>query len=144
MEGVVIVGIVPVDRAGRDKAFLVGGSGIGQRLDRRLAYLRVVEMQFAVFGDDVLSAIGDQEIIEYVIRIVAVSRCVQTETINIARALAAQFLLHVLKKVVVGIPSFWNVFDLIAGLLYQRLPDMVRQRRSGVGDAVKTAFLGDV
>ena len=63
VEGVVVVEIVPVGRPRRHKAFLVGGRRIGQHLDRRFAHLRVVEVQSAVLGDDVLTAIGDQEIV---------------------------------------------------------------------------------
>src|SRR5437667_2955405 len=144
MKGIVVVGIVPVDRARRHKSFLVGDGGIGQRLDRRLAYLWIVEMQFAVFGDDVLAAIGDQEIVENVIRIVSVGGHVETEAIDIAHALGAQLLLHFLEEIVVGIPSLWNVLNLIAGLLDQRPPDVVRQRRGNIGRAVKAALFLDV
>jgi hypothetical protein len=42
VEGIVVVGVVPVDRPRRHKAFLVGGGRIGQRLDHRLTHLRVV------------------------------------------------------------------------------------------------------
>ena len=63
MEGVVVIGVVPIDRPRRHKAFLVGRRRISQHLDRRFAHLRVVEVQLAVLGDDVLTAIGDQEIV---------------------------------------------------------------------------------
>jgi len=46
VEGVIVVGVVPVDCPRRHKAFLVGGGRIGQRLDRRLAHLWIVEVQF--------------------------------------------------------------------------------------------------
>jgi hypothetical protein len=64
VEGIVVVGVVSVDRARRHKALFVGGDRIGQRLDRRLTHLRVIEVQFAVLGDDVLAATGDYEIVE--------------------------------------------------------------------------------
>ncbi len=71
VKGVVVVGIVPVDRPRRHKALLIGGGGVGQRIERRLAHLRVVEMQFAVIGDDVLPTIGDQERVEQRVAIIA-------------------------------------------------------------------------
>ena len=69
MKGVV-VGVVPVDRPRRYEAFLVGGGRISHRLYRRLLDVRIVDMQFAVLGDDVFPSIGDQEVIEQRVRIV--------------------------------------------------------------------------
>jgi hypothetical protein len=98
VKGVVVVGVVPIDRTGRHEAFLVGRGRIGQRLDRRLAHLRIVEVQFPVLGDDVLTSIGNQEIIECAVGINAVGRNLETKPIDVARPLFAQSLLYSLKK----------------------------------------------
>src|SRR5712691_10829643 len=61
MEGVVVVGVVPVDHARRHIAFFKGGGECLDRLDRRLANLRVLGVQFTVGRDQALAAIGHQE-----------------------------------------------------------------------------------
>jgi hypothetical protein len=50
VKGVVVIGIVSVDRTRRHKAFLVGSRRVDQRLDRRLFHSQVVEVQPAVVG----------------------------------------------------------------------------------------------
>src|SRR3984893_11673784 len=117
---------------------------MGQRLDPRLAYFGIVEVQFPIFGNDVLAAIGDQEIVEQVVRIVPVGGHLEAEAVDIAHALGAQFLLHILKEIVVGVPSLRDVLDLIAGLFNQWPPYVVRQRRGNIGRAVKAASFFDV
>ena len=54
MKGVVIVGVVPVDRARRHIAFLIGGGRIGQRLDRRFAHFGSSRCSLPSSRDDVL------------------------------------------------------------------------------------------
>src|SRR3954462_15171403 len=84
-------------------------------------------MGMAFRVDQVAAAIGRQHIIEETIRVVAVCRHLEADPINptIAATLFAEFLLHILKEVVIRIPSFGNVLHLIASLLYQRTPDVV-------------------
>jgi hypothetical protein len=63
MERIVVVGIVPVDRARRDVALLVQLDHFLQRLDHPFLDLRVLGMQLAVGSDDIQPAISDQEIL---------------------------------------------------------------------------------
>src|SRR5215213_9422552 len=84
-------------------------------------------MRTAVRVDQIAAAIGRQHIIEETIRVVAVCRHLEADPVNltIAAALFAEFLLHILEEVVIRIPSFGDVLHLIAGLLYQRTPDVI-------------------
>ena len=143
MKRIVVVGVVPVDRARRDKTFLVGGRRIVQRLYRGLLYLRVVKVQLAVLADDVLAAIGDQQIIKQKIGVIAVGRHLQAEAENVTHPLFAQSLLHVLEKIIIGVPGLRDVFNLVAHLLDQRPPYMIGQNCGYVGYPVKAALLGD-
>ena len=68
----------------------------------------------------------------------------KTETIDIAHALGAQFLLHVLEEIVEGIPGLRHVLHLVAGLLDQRPPDMVHRSADGIRHTVIAALLLDV
>ena len=88
-------------------------------MERRLAHLRVVEVQFAVLGDDVLAAIGDQELIEEGVAIAAVGGHLEAKAIDVSHALRAQIFLHALEEVVEGIPVSRDVRHFIAGLLDQ-------------------------
>ena len=136
VKGVVIVGVVPVDRAGRYKPFLIGGGRIGQRLDRRLTNFRIIEVQLAVSCDDVLAAIGDQKVIEHVVRIVAIGGDLESEAIDLAFPLSSQLSVYILEEVIISVPGLWNILDLVTGLLDQRPPYVVWQCRSGIGHAV--------
>src|SRR3954447_23197820 len=77
--------------------------------------------------DQIAAAIGRQHVIEETIRVVAVCRHLEADPVNstIAAALFTELPLHILEEVVIRIPSLGNVLHLIAGLLYQRTPDMV-------------------
>src|SRR3954452_3601877 len=77
--------------------------------------------------DQIAATIGRQHIIEETVRVVAVCRHLEADPVNptIAAALFAEFLLHILEEVVIRIPSLGDVLHLIAGLLYQRTPDVV-------------------
>ena len=143
MEGIVVIGVVPIDRPRRHKAFLVGRRRISQRLERRLAHLRVVEMQLAVIGDDVLAAIGDQERVEQGVGVVAGRVELETEGIDMTHALGAQFFLHLLEKIVKGIPRSRQVLHRVTGLLDQRPPDMVRLVGDCIRHTIKAALLLD-
>src|SRR6202040_3529109 len=116
-----------------------GGGRIGERLDRRLADLWIVEVQFAVPGDDILTSVSNQKIIERAVGIVAVGRDLKAKSIDVAHALLAQLFLYALEEIVEGIPGLRDVLDRIAGLLDQRLPNMVGRHRSGVRHPVKAA-----
>src|ERR1044071_6506080 len=59
------------------------------------------------------------------IRTTTSSRMCRRNSATIAAAMVAEFLLHILEEVVVRIPSLGDVLHLIAGLLYQRTPDVV-------------------
>jgi hypothetical protein len=54
--------------------FLVGGGWIGERLGRRLFHLRIVEVQFAVRCDDILTSVSNQKIVERAVGIDTVGR----------------------------------------------------------------------
>src|SRR3954453_22811420 len=84
-------------------------------------------MGMAVRVDQIATAIGRQHIIEEAVRVVAVGRHLEADPVNptIAAALFAEFLLHILEEVVIRIPSLGDVLHFIAGLLYQRTPDVV-------------------
>ena len=62
-------------------------------------------MQLTVLRDQVLAAIGDQVIVELIIRVDAVGRHIETEAVDVAQALFAKVLLHILEETVIGIPS---------------------------------------
>src|SRR3954447_23295556 len=84
-------------------------------------------MGMAFRVDQIAAAIGRQHIIEETIRVVAVCRHLEADSVNstIAAALFAEFLLHIFEEVVICIPSLGDVLHLIAGLIYQRPPDVV-------------------
>ena len=60
-----------------------------------------------------------------------------------AHALLAQLLLHVLEKIVEGIPIFRNVLHFVAGPLDQWPPHMVKKDIDRIGYAVIAAFRGE-
>jgi hypothetical protein len=138
VKGVVIVGVIPVDRAGRYKPFLIGGGRIGQRLDRRLTNFRIIEVQLAVSCDDVLASIGDQKIIERVVRIIAIGGDLESEAIDLALPLSSQLSVYILEEVIKSVPGLWNVLDLVSRLLDQRqpcglaMPQWYRERRNSL------------
>ena len=145
MEGVIVIGIVPIDCPWRYETFLVGGGRISHRLDRRLLDLRIVSVQLAVFRDDVFPSIGDQEVIEQGVRIVACRVQLEAHPVDIAHALRAQLLMHFFEKVVVRIPGFRSIFDVVTRFLDERPPDVVRPHRAGKGHGViATPFLDAV
>ena len=145
MKGVIVVGVVPIDRPRRYEAFLVGGGRISHRSYRRLLDLRVVDMQLAVFGDDAFPSIGDQEVIEQRVRIVPGRVQLEPHPVDIAHALGAQLLLRFFKEVVIRIPGFWGIFDFVPRLFDQRAPDVVRPHCASIGHGViATPFLDAV
>ena len=117
--------------------------GIGQGLHRGLANLRVVQAQLAILADDVLTAIGNQKIIKQIVRVVALGGHLKAQAVDVAHALGGQLFLHALEEVVKGIPGFWNVLHLVAGLLDQRSPDVVGQGRGRIRHTVIAALLFD-
>jgi len=109
-----------------------------------LRTFRVIEVQFAVLGDDVLAAIGDYEIVEPRVRVVADRVQLKADSIDMTHALPAQFLLHVLEEIVTGIPGLRDVRHLVTSLLDQRLPDMVHRSADGIRHTVIAASLLDI
>ena len=87
MESVVVVGVVPIDRTRRHEALLVRSRRIFQRLEYRLSYLRIVEVQLAILRDEAAAAIGDCEVVEDIVGIDAVRRHVQAKPVDVAHAL---------------------------------------------------------
>src|SRR4051812_42478790 len=126
MERIVVVGVVPVDRARRHKTLLVSARRKLSSLDDRFLDLRIIYIQFSILVDNIAAAISGQEIIENIVWIIAIRRHLEAKPINPAHSLVAQYLLHILKEVVISIPGLWNIFHGIAGFFDQRLPDMVR------------------
>src|SRR5262245_43279694 len=145
VERIVIVGVVPTQRAGGDVAFLVSRGDVGQRLDHRLLDLRIVEMRPAVVRDDPLAAMGDQEVVE---QCVAVGRSVgsglETQRIETAHAFLAQFLLHRLEEIPESVPGLRRVRHFVTGLLDQRVPNVDRRHGPPVGNAVVATLLRNV
>ena len=138
VESVVVVGVAPAQRPRRHVAFLVGRGDVGERLDHGLLDLGIVEMTLAVRRDDVVAAVGDQEVVEGV---VAVGRPVggRLQAVNVDVALGlAQLLLHRLEEVPERVPGLGRVGQLEAGLLDHRVPDVERQHAAfdrHVGDS---------
>src|SRR5690348_7162418 len=143
MEGIVVVSVIPVNRAGWHEPFLVRTRRIGKRLDGRLFDLRVLKLQLALFTDDVLATIGDEPLVEKGIGVAAVGRQLEAHSVDVAHPLLAQLLLHPFEEIVERIPRFWDVFDLIARLFDQRLPDVVGEYVDRVGNAVEAALFCD-
>ena len=144
MEGVIVVGVAPAQRARRHIAFLVGGGDVGQRLDHRLLHLGIVEMRLAVRRDDVVAAVGDQEVVEGVVSVGRpVGGRLQAVDVDVALGLA-QLLLHRLEEVPERIPGLGRVGQLEAGLLDHRVPDVERQHAAFDRNVGVAALLGDV
>ncbi len=122
VEGVVVVGIAPVDRAGRHVALLVRPGEHLEGIRQRLLHRGVVRVQLAVRGDDAAAAIGDHHLIEQVVGIGTGGGERQAETIDMAHPHAAQLLLHRLEEREELVPGLRNVRELVAGLLHQRAP----------------------
>ena len=123
MKCIIVVGVVPVDRTRRDETVLIGGGDIVQCFDYRFAHLRIVGMKPPVLGDDILSAISDQKVIEKGVWIDTVGRHLKSNAVHPACALGPQLFLHLLEEIVVGVPGIWNFLHLEAGLFNQWLPD---------------------
>src|SRR5208282_3932692 len=138
MEGVVVVGVVPVDRIGRYETFLVGGSRVGQRLDHRLLHRPVVEVEPAVLCDDVLAAIGDQELVELIDSIDSGRAQREADRVEIAHTHGTQRLLQALEEIIAGIPGFRDIVYLVAGLLDQWPPNMIKQSGLKIRHTIKT------
>src|SRR5215831_10869049 len=98
-------------------------------------------MQFAITGDNILAAIGDQERVEQGVGVVAGRVQLETEGIDMTHALGAQFLLYLLEEIVEGIPRPRQVLHSVTGLLYQRSPDMVRLTPDSIRHTIKAALL---
>src|SRR5437879_4679521 len=144
VEGVVVVRVIPVDRARRHVAVAIGAAEVSGRLDGRLLDLRVVEMQLAVPGDDVLTAIGQEKRHEEVVGIDPVGRHLEAQAVYLALALLAQVVLHLLEEVEIRVPRLWDVLDLETGFLYQRSPDMAWDDRGPYRHTVLANLLRDV
>ena len=144
MEGVVVVGVVPVDNPRRHVAFLERRGQFGDRLDRRILYLRIVRMQFAIRRDEVLAAIGHQEALKRDGGIDPVGGQLIAVGVNIAHALRPQLILHRYEEIKEGIPGIRNLGDFKSGLLDQGLPNMERNSRCLHRHAVECTLLGRV
>src|SRR5215469_12697381 len=95
MEGVVVVGIAPVERARRDIALLVSGGDVSDCLDHGLFDSRIVEMRPPIGSDNAHSVIGSEKIREHLIAVGwAIGGWLQAQGIDATHALAAQLLLH--------------------------------------------------
>ena len=143
MERVVVVGIVPVDAARRYVAFLVR---CGQPLDRLGGggpHLRVLGVELAVRGHEVLAAIGDQEGVEGGDRVDPVGGQLIAIGVDVAHPLLAQAVLHRFEEVEEGIPGVRDIGDLEARLLDQRVPDVERPAGDPQRHHVVAALFGD-
>src|SRR5207237_1210517 len=122
----------------------VGAAEVGRRLDGRLLDLRIVEMQLAVPGDDILTAMSDEKRGEEIVGVDAVGRHLEAQAIHLALALLAQVVLRLLKEVEIRVPRLRDVLDLEASLLDQRSPDMAGDDGGPQRYAVHAALFGDV
>jgi hypothetical protein len=95
------------------------------RLDRRLANLRIIGVELAVRREDIFAAIGDQEMSEQVIAVVRSDRGdLQTTGVNLPHPLGTQRRLGLLEIVPDPVPVLRNLFHLEPGLLDQVAPDV--------------------
>src|SRR4051812_31490188 len=103
-------------------------------------------MVMAVRVNQIAAAIGRQHIIEETIRVIAVCRHLEADPVDptIAAALFSELLLHILEEVVIRIPSLGNVLHLIAGLLYQRTPDVVYPSALIIGYQIAAALFSHI
>ena len=129
--GVIVVGVVPAQRLRRHIAVLVKTRHELDRVYRRLAHLRIVGVQLAVLGDDIQTAVRNQEVVEQIVAVVRSDRGdLQADGVHLAHALGAQLLLHRLEEVPGVVPFLRrNIGHLEAGLLDQVSPDMDRGTR---------------
>src|SRR5215510_16377152 len=100
-------------------------------------------MRLAVRCKEVLTAIADQEGVIQSVRIVPVGRHLETLAIDLAHALGAQLVLYLPEEIEKGIPGLWEIGHLVAGLFYQRPPDMDREHGGRDGHTVKAALFRD-
>src|ERR1051326_7136913 len=98
MEGIVVVSVIPVNRAGWHEPFLVRTRRIGKRLDGRLFDLRVLKLQLALLTDDVLATIGDEPLVEKGIGVAAVGRQLEAHSVDVAHPCSRNFFCTPLKK----------------------------------------------
>ncbi len=143
MERIVVVGVVPVDRARRDVAALVHARESIERLVDGVLYLWLAGMEFAVGGDDIDATIGDQELRQRRVGIVADRADDKSRRIGVPHAGCLQLFLYRREEIDKGVPGLRHVGNLVAGLFDQRAPDMERGHRTGMGDAVEAAPLLD-
>ena len=140
MEAVVVVRIVPAQRLGRYVALLVGVGQVGDGLDRRLAHLGVVGVQPTIRRDHI-APVGDHEGLEQAVTVVWPDRRdLQAKRVNLAHALAPEFLLRRLEEIPERIPRLGRVRQFQAGLLDQAAPNV--ERDAGLLDRREIVAVG--
>jgi len=101
-------------------------------------------MQLAVAADDVLAAVRQEKRHEQVVGVDAVGCHLEAQTVDLALALLAQAVLHLLEEIEVGVPRLRDVLDLEARLLDQRSPDVAGDDGGPHGHTVLADLLGHV
>src|SRR3954466_1050885 len=124
MEGIVIVRVIPVNRALRHIAAVIKFGHPAHGPGYCLLDLWIVGMQYAIRGYHVPATISHIVNREGTYRVDPVSAYLQGPAIGAAHSLVAQFLLHWLEEVDEFVKFVWDVRYFIAGFFHQRFPNM--------------------
>src|SRR3954469_25618535 len=124
MEGIVVVRVVPIDRALRHIAAVIKFGHSAHGPGHCLLDLWIVGMQYTVRGYHALAAISYIVDREGTYRVDPVGAYLQGPAIDAAHSLVAQFLLHRLEEVDEFVEFVWDVRHVVAGFFHQRFPNM--------------------
>src|SRR5829696_9488073 len=129
MEGIVIVRVVPINRAFRHIAAVIKFGHPAHSPGHCLLDLWIIGMQYAIRSYHAAAAISHIVDRESTYRVDPVSAYLQGPTIGAAHSLVAQFLLHRHEEVDKFVKFVWDVRYFVAGFFHQRFPNMKSRGR---------------